>query len=103
VTDNPALDKGLYRFDVTHRAAISYTYELPVGKGKKFLANTHPVVDAVVGGWQISGLQHYQSGQPVSASNGSLNLGIPTMGSRADPVPHGQTPGVPARGRLPPR
>ncbi|MBM3786527.1 MAG: TonB-dependent receptor [Acidobacteria bacterium] len=92
VTESPALDKGLYRFDVTHRAAISYTYELPVGKGKKFLGSAHPVVDAVIGGWQIAGLQHYQSGQPVSASNGSLNLGIPTLGSRADQVPHEQVP-----------
>ncbi|MFN0169307.1 MAG: carboxypeptidase regulatory-like domain-containing protein [Bryobacteraceae bacterium] len=90
VSASPALDKGLYRFDVTHRAAISYTYELPVGKGKKLLADAHPAVNALVGGWQISGLHHYQSGQPVSAFDGSLNQAIPSIPSRANRVPHEQ-------------
>ena len=44
---------------------MSYIYELPVGKGKPFL-NKGGVVNAIVGGWSISGIQTYHSGQPYS-------------------------------------
>src|SRR5438874_10958960 len=44
---------------------LSYIYELPVGKGKKFL-NKGGITDRVLGGWQIGGVQRYQSGQPLS-------------------------------------
>jgi hypothetical protein len=51
--------------DVPQMFVINYVYELPIGKGKKFL-NKGGVVDAVLGGWEISGIQRYQSGQPLS-------------------------------------
>jgi hypothetical protein len=51
--------------DVPQMFVISYVYELPVGKGKKFL-NKGGIVDKLVGGWEVSGIQRYQSGQPVS-------------------------------------
>src|SRR5476651_2258830 len=38
---------------------------LPVGKGKKFLAQGG-ALDKIVGGWEVSGIHRYQSGQPVS-------------------------------------
>jgi len=51
--------------DVPQMLVFSYVYELPVGKGKKFLNMGGPV-NAVLGGWEVSGIQRYQSGQPVS-------------------------------------
>ncbi len=42
---------------------LSYIYELPVGKGKKFL-NKGGFANAVLGGWSVSGIQTYHSGQP---------------------------------------
>jgi Carboxypeptidase regulatory-like domain len=58
-------EKSYSNQDVPQMFVISYVYELPIGKGKKFL-NKGGVVDAVLGGWEISGIQRYQSGQPVS-------------------------------------
>jgi len=50
--------------DVPHTFVVSYIYELPFGKGKKLLSHGG-AVDKVVGGWQIGGVQRYQSGQPT--------------------------------------
>lgn len=58
-------EKSLSYQDIPHTLVISYIYELPVGKGKKFL-NKGGIVDKVIGGWQVGGVQRYQSGQPLS-------------------------------------
>lgn len=70
--------------DIPQNFVLSYIYELPVGKGKKFL-NHGGFVNAVLGGWSISGIQTYHSGQPFSFCCAS---GPPTYGSvRFDQVP----------------
>jgi carboxypeptidase family protein len=43
-------------------------YELPFGKGQRWLANENHVVNAIVGGWSLGGLVLYGSGQPFLAS-----------------------------------
>jgi hypothetical protein len=58
-------EKALSYQDIPHTFVVSYIYELPVGKGKKFL-NKSGAVDRVLGGWQIGGVQRYQSGQPLA-------------------------------------
>jgi hypothetical protein len=40
----------------------SWVYDLPAGRGRQFLANSNRVVDAVLGGWELSGIFHYNSG-----------------------------------------
>jgi Carboxypeptidase regulatory-like domain len=56
-------EKSLSIQDIPHTFVVSYIYELPFGKGKKLL--NHGVAEKVVGGWQIGGVQRYQSGQPT--------------------------------------
>ncbi|MGI9071691.1 MAG: hypothetical protein ACR2JB_10335 [Bryobacteraceae bacterium] len=51
--------------DIPQNFVLSYIYELPVGKGKKFLDHGG-VLNAVLGGWSFSGVQTYHSGQPFS-------------------------------------
>ncbi|HTM49677.1 MAG TPA: carboxypeptidase-like regulatory domain-containing protein [Bryobacteraceae bacterium] len=46
-----------------HRATIAGTYDFPVGKGRKFGSSMHPVINAAIGGWQISGIYTYRSGE----------------------------------------
>lgn len=43
-------------------------YELPFGRGKKFLANSHSFVNSILGGWNITTIFHYNSGQPMGIS-----------------------------------
>jgi Carboxypeptidase regulatory-like domain len=58
-------EKSLSYQDIPHTFVMSYIYELPVGKGRKFL-NKGGVVDKVIGGWQVGGVQRYQTGQPLA-------------------------------------
>jgi len=59
-------DRGLASIDIAHRFVVSYLYELPFGKGRKFGASAPGVVDAIIGGWQFNGITSFQSGTPLS-------------------------------------
>jgi hypothetical protein len=56
-------------FDRTHRLTINGIYELPFGKGRQFLADTHAVASYIISGWQVSGVYQYQSGAPIGFGN----------------------------------
>jgi hypothetical protein len=49
---------------------FSWMYELPVGRGKRFLSNRGPVVNAIVGGWQFNSIETYTSGSPIGVGGG---------------------------------
>jgi hypothetical protein len=46
-----------------HRLTLAGAYDFPVGRGKRFGSSMHPIVNAAVGGWQISGIYTYRSGE----------------------------------------
>ena len=83
---NPAnfqLDKGPSDFDIRNRWVTSLVYELPLGKGKRFLNDMGKVGNTVVGGWQLNTISSWQTG--VHRSVGSTNLtGISYVTQRAD-------------------
>ena len=58
-------------YDLTHVVKGFASYELPFGKGRPWLSDGNRVVNAVVGGWTVSGIVLYNSGQPfeVGAAN----------------------------------
>jgi hypothetical protein len=45
-----------------NRWLTTSTYEIPVGKGRKFMANANRVTDALIGGWQVNSIFLWQSG-----------------------------------------
>ena len=61
---NRSLEYSIGQFDQTHNLKFSYVYELPWGKGRKYL-NRGGITDIVLGGWRIGGVQTYASGTPV--------------------------------------
>jgi len=65
-TWKPQLNKGVSDFDTTNLLTTNVVDTLPFGRGKAFFGNTKPVVDALIGGWQISGILRYSSGLPFS-------------------------------------
>lgn len=69
---NLAAERSVDSNDVPHSAVISYIYELPVGRGKKFGSGFSRPVDALVGGWEVSGASSFRMGVPLSI-NGNVN------------------------------
>jgi hypothetical protein len=55
--------------DVTHRITLSGIFTLPVGRGHLLLPNANRIVDAAIGGWQLSGMSRIESGTPITVSN----------------------------------
>lgn len=50
-------------FDQTHTITSDYSYQLPFGKGKAFLGNLPRWADEAIGGWGISGISSFHTGQ----------------------------------------
>ena len=67
--------RGRSEFDRTHILAINTVYELPFGKGRKYMSSPHPVTNAILGGWQLTGIYYFTSGYPLSFSVPGATLG----------------------------
>ena len=74
-----AAERGPSDWNATHRAIISYIYELPFGAGKRFMNSSNPAVNGVLGGWQINGITTAQTGSPFtpvySGADTAINAG----------------------------
>ncbi|MFN0172822.1 MAG: carboxypeptidase regulatory-like domain-containing protein [Bryobacteraceae bacterium] len=57
-------------FDVRHRANFSGSWEVPVGRGKTYGAQLHPVLDGFVGGWSGNWILTLQGGYPWTVTTG---------------------------------
>ncbi|MGH9903786.1 MAG: hypothetical protein ACRD68_18410, partial [Pyrinomonadaceae bacterium] len=76
-------------FDVRHIININSVWQLPVGRGRAFLGDAGGVLDAVLGGWQLSGIFRWNSGLPVAAPLDALwvtNWNSESWGVRTGPV-----------------
>ena len=69
---NRSLNRALSAYDVPQRLTVGYTFELPFGKGQRWL-NQPGFVSRVITGWQVNGIYTAQSGRPISvATNTNL-------------------------------
>jgi hypothetical protein len=84
---NKMLDYGRPWFSAKHNASLSLSYDLPVGKGRAVGGNWSGVTEALLGGWNVSGILSVRSGLPITVTNG---WGLPFMQTRpnivGDPV-----------------
>jgi Carboxypeptidase regulatory-like domain len=79
--NNRRLERGLSTFDIPHVLQFSYVYELPIGRGKAIGGNMHPVLNAIIGGWQTNGIWRFTAGRPLLLMlSGSQSL--PTYGNQ---------------------
>jgi hypothetical protein len=70
---NLRAERSLASFDVPHRFVLSYLLEVPLGRGKRFLANATGAVDKLVSGWTASGITTFASGFPLSITSAAPN------------------------------
>jgi len=85
-------EKSLASFDVPDRLVISYVLDVPVGKGRRFMANANRFTDAAVGGWGIEGVTTIQEGFPLHLTVNSNNLNADNSGTQRPNVVSGCNP-----------
>ncbi|MDZ4796944.1 MAG: carboxypeptidase regulatory-like domain-containing protein [Bryobacteraceae bacterium] len=70
-------EKGRPTFDIRQRFTLSAVYQLPFGKGRRFLDRRSRIVDGIAGGWDLSSIFIGQTGQPltIAAAGDRLNIG----------------------------
>ncbi|HYM10801.1 MAG TPA: TonB-dependent receptor [Bryobacterales bacterium] len=61
---NRRLEKSIGQYDQTHSLKLNTLYDLPVGRGKRFLSQG--LASRVLGGWRIGAIQSYASGFPIA-------------------------------------
>ncbi|MBL8233092.1 MAG: TonB-dependent receptor [Bryobacterales bacterium] len=55
--------------DRPHHISVTGIYELPVGRGRRWMAKTHPVLDGIAGGWQVQAIYQWMVGPPIGFGN----------------------------------
>ena len=84
---------GLSNVSAPHRWTNAITYELPFGKGKRFMGSANYATNLALGGWSINTVSTFQSGYPLQIymnGNGNGSLGT----SRQRPNATGISPAV---------
>ncbi len=75
---------SLSTYDIPHKLTLSYSYELPIGRGK--WANVqNGILNHVIGGWNTSGLFSMQTGYPIWVRLGGNGYWISEGGGDAQP------------------
>ncbi|HEY8549092.1 MAG TPA: TonB-dependent receptor [Vicinamibacterales bacterium] len=59
-------DRGLSGYHVPFLNVTSFVWNLPVGRGQRFGSNLPTVLNAILGGWQLSGIHTMRSGRTVN-------------------------------------
>src|ERR1700733_2709739 len=68
---HPRKNRAVSDYDTRHLATFDWVYELPLGHGRQFLSSANGVVDALLGGWQMTGLGRVTSGLPFAPQIGA--------------------------------
>jgi len=67
---NVRQEYGNSDFDIRHQFNGYYVAELPFGRGRAWGSGAPSWLNQVIGGWQVSGIVHLNSGVPANISNG---------------------------------
>ncbi len=87
---DPGAEKGRSNFDARHRFSLGYSYDLPIGRGRRFLAD-RSLPSLLLAGWSTHGLLTLQSGRPFTVALlpeiDNSNTGIASLGFGANNRP----------------
>jgi Carboxypeptidase regulatory-like domain/TonB dependent receptor-like, beta-barrel len=73
-TRAPSIGKAI---DIPHNFVLSWSYELPMGPGKRFWSGGGAVVQKLLEGWAVNGITSFQTGEPlnIQVATSQLNTG----------------------------
>jgi len=69
---NLKMDKSVDGSNIKHSLVVNYFYELPFGKKGKFANHVNGATDAIIGGWQLTGIVSAKSGFPLHMWNNGI-------------------------------
>lgn len=83
--DNPGYERQRAAFDLTHNFNANFIFQLPFGRGRRFNID-NGFLNALLGGWEVTSIFQWQSGQPfgITSGRGTLNRDGRSGGNRAD-------------------
>ncbi len=73
---NLKLDRGRSDFDFGHVMSAVFSWQLPVGRGRRFLAGARGAAGAILGGWQLSGTTRLSTGPPFTVRSNDVDQGL---------------------------
>jgi Carboxypeptidase regulatory-like domain len=81
IATDPEAQRGDVDPDFRHRLSISYTYQVPFGRGQRFGSNMNRLEDGILGGWQAAGITTIRSGEHYTSflSYDPTNTGTAAM------------------------
>jgi Carboxypeptidase regulatory-like domain len=85
---NSGYERTYSPFNTPQNLAISGTYVLPVGRGKKYMGNGNRFADTVLGGWQVQTIIVLRSGTPYTpiVSTDRANTGVAQQRPNINPA-----------------
>ncbi|HZZ17663.1 MAG TPA: hypothetical protein VFE08_17080, partial [Candidatus Sulfotelmatobacter sp.] len=69
-------DWSLSQLNLNHQFTASVTYDLPIGRGKRFGGNWDGAMNAIVGNWEVDVIERVLSGFPVFVVNSNNQSGV---------------------------
>jgi hypothetical protein len=94
--NNLAAEKSVDGSDQPQSLVANFVYELPLGRGRKLGNGMGRAANAIVGGWQVSGVATFKSGFPLSvtcpgATNNFQTATVQRCNLVGNPVPQNQS------------
>ena len=63
---NRQADYARSNYDQPYNTTTSFVWGLPFGRGRRWGANASPLMEALIGGWQLAGINTVYAGEPVT-------------------------------------
>jgi hypothetical protein len=96
VIENPfdrRRERGRETYSVRHRVNGAVVYEIPAGRGRRFLASMPPALNQILGEWTVSSLMYFETGRFFNPSFSGVDIsGTGATGGRPDRVSDGNLP-----------
>lgn len=97
---NPIRQQDSYSysdFDIRHNINANGIWQMPFGRGRRYLSDLNSVADAFLGGWQLAGVFRWNSGLPISnltdLNGWATNWNLRSSGVRTRPIEASPTRG----------
>jgi len=74
--DNPKLERGRSDFDIRHIVTLAFSWQFPVGRGRRWLRSLPPWAEALLGGWQLAGVGSFATGQPFTVTTADIDANL---------------------------